>query len=166
MIRCRAGLLNQHFKFAIMKKSLFTLILGFSIVFGFSQHDHTPPRQVTESFQKEYPRSKPANWSQSGEEWSVSFQDVDHNNGEAKAYFDQSGKHIDTHVPYDQNDVPAPVRNHTHKSYGASNQYDYTRIDRYGEKPVYQTNVKHNKKEKTVYMDNDGHERDYHDDHH
>jgi hypothetical protein len=148
-----------------MKKSLFTMILGFSVVFGFSQHDHTPPKQVSESFQREYPRSKPSQWTQSNDGWSVSFKDDDHNNGEARAYFDASGKHVDTHIPYDQNDVPVSVKNHARDSYGASDRNDYTRIDHNGEKSVYRTQVKYKKHDKTIYMDHDGHERDYHDNH-
>jgi hypothetical protein len=148
-----------------MKRGLITMVLGFSIVFGFSQHEHTPPRQVAESFQKEYPRSKPSQWSRSNDGWSVTFQDNDHNNGEATAYFDGSGKYVETHTPYDHNDVPVSVRNHARDSYGASDQYDYTRIDRRGEKAVYKTQVKSKKHNKTIYMDNDGHEKEYHEKH-
>ena len=149
-----------------MKKSFLTIVLGFSIVFGFSQYNHTPPMQVSESFQKEYPKSKPSQWSHSSNGWSASFEDNDHNNGEATAYFDASGKHVETHTPYDYNDVPASVKNHTRDSYGASDNYDYTRIDRYGEKPVYKTQVRHkNHSRKTIYIDNDGHEREYHEKH-
>jgi len=141
------------------------MIFGFSVFFVFSQHDHTPPKQVSESFHREYPRSNPAKWSRSNDGWSVSFQDNDHNNGEATAYFDASGKYVETHIPYDKNDVPVSVRNHTRNSYGASDQYEYTRIDRSGEKAVYKTQVRHKKQDKTIYMDNDGRERDYHDNH-
>ena len=145
-----------------MKRSLLTVIFGLSIVFGFTQYDHKPPKQVSESFYREYPRSKPAKWSQSKDGWSVSFQDNDHNNGEAMAYFDASGKHLETQIPYEKNDVPVSVRNHTQHSYGASDEYDYTRIERSGEKPVYKTEVKSKKHNKTIYMDNDGHEKEYH----
>ncbi|HEY1870023.1 MAG TPA: hypothetical protein VGG71_03140 [Chitinophagaceae bacterium] len=149
-----------------MKTILITLLLGSSVIFGFGQYHHTPPRQVTESFQKEYPRSQPSHWSFSNNRWSVSFEDNDYNNGEMTAYFDGSGKHIENHIPYDYNDVPASVRNHARDSYGASDSYDYTRIDRYGEKPVYETQVRHkHHSKKTVYIDNDGHERDYHEYH-
>jgi hypothetical protein len=148
-----------------MKKSLFSMILGLSVVFGFGQYNHKPPKEVSESFQREYPKSKPSKWSQSNEGWNVSFQDIDHNNGESTAYFDASGKHVDTHIPYDHHDVPVSVRNHTRDNYGASDQYDYTRIDRSGEKAVYKTQVKHQKHNKTIYMDNDGHERNFHDEH-
>jgi len=124
-----------------------------------------PPKNVSQSFEREYPHSQPSQWTQSSVGWSVSFQDNDHNNGEAVAYFDGSGRHVDTHIPYDRHDVPATVRNHMHESYGGPDKYDYTRIDHAGEHDVYMTHYKHKKQYKAVYMDNDGHERDYHDNH-
>jgi hypothetical protein len=148
-----------------MKRSLITMILGFYVVFGYSQHNYTPPKNVSESFQKEYPKSKSSQWKQLNEGWSVSFQDKDHNNGEAMAYYETSGKHIDTHTPYDKNDVPLPVRNHAKNGYGSSDSYDYTRIDHSGEQTVYKTQVKHKNHDKTIYMDNYGHEKDYQDKH-
>ena len=128
-------------------------------------YNHTPPKNVSQSFQKEYPHSQPSQWSQSNGGWSVSFKDKDHNNGEATAYFEASGRHVDTHIPYDSHDVPSTVKNHVHNSYGGSDSYAYTRIDRYGEKSVYKTQVKHKNQKKAIYMDNDGHEREYQDKH-
>jgi len=148
-----------------MKISLLTLFLGLSVFFGFSQSDHKPPQNVTQSFQRDYPQSQPAHWSQSSVGWSVSFEDIDHNNGEAVAYFDMAGRHVDTHTPYENHDVPPTVKNHMKVSYGGTNHYDYTRIDHYGEKDVYASHYKDKKQDKTVYMDNGGHERDYHDNH-
>jgi hypothetical protein len=52
-----------------------------------------------------------------------------------------------------------------HDSYGGSGHYYYTRIDHYGKNEVYMTHYKHKKHYKTVYMDNDGHEREYEDRH-
>jgi hypothetical protein len=144
-----------------MKKSLFTILLGFGVVFGFTQNHHTPPKNVSQSFQKEYPQSKPSQWNQSNGGWSVSFKDNDHNNGEATAYFDASGKYEETHIPYDKQDVPSTVKNHVQSSYGASDKYDYTRIDNPDGKSVYKTQVKHKNQNKTIYLDNDGHEKDY-----
>jgi hypothetical protein len=148
-----------------MKRNLFTMLFGFVVVSGFSQHNNMPPKNVSQSFQKEYPQSQASQWSQSNAGWSVSFEDKDHNNGEATAYFDGSGRHVDTHIPYDKQDVPSPVKNHTQRSYGASDNYDYTRIDHSGEKTVYKTQVKHKNQDKTIYMDNGGHEKDYQDKH-
>jgi len=141
------------------------MLLGFSVVFGFTQNNHTPPKNVSQSFQKEYPKSQPSQWNQSNGGWSVTFNDNDNNNGEATANFDASGKHVDTNIPYDSHDVPSSVKNHVQSSYGASGNYNYTRIDRSGEKTVYKTQVKNKNQNKTIYMDNDGHEKDYQDKH-
>jgi hypothetical protein len=148
-----------------MKRSLFTMLFGLGVVFGFSQQSNEPPRNVSQSFQKEYPQSHASQWNQSNTGWSVSFKDKDHNNGEATAYFDESGRHVDTHIPYDKHDVPSPVKKHMQHGYGTSDNYDYTRIDHYGEKTVYKTQFKHKNREKTIYVDNDGHEKDYQDKH-
>ena len=141
------------------------MFFGFFVFIGFSQYNHTPPNGVSQSFQKEYPQSHPSYWSQSSVGWSVSFEDNDHNNGQVTAYYDESGRHVDTHIPYDRHDVPPTVRDHMSNSYGHSNNYEYTRIDHNGENNVYMTHYKHKKHYKTVYMDNDGHERDYNDHH-
>jgi hypothetical protein len=147
-----------------MKRSLFTVLFGLAVVVGFSQHN-TPPGNVSQSFQKEYPKSQASQWSKSGTGWSVSFKDKDHNNGEATAYFDASGRQVETQIPYDKHDVPVPVKNHVQSSYGASDKYDYTRIDQSGEKTVYKTQVKNKNQNKTIYMDNDGHEKNYQEKH-
>ena len=148
-----------------MKESIVTLFLGFCFVFGFSQNNHLPPQNISQSFNREYPHSQPSQWTRSNVGWSVSFEDNDHNNGEVMAYFDLSGRHIDTHIPYDYHDVPATVRDHMHNSYGSSDHYEYTRIDHSGENDVYMTHYKHHNHHKTIYMDHDGHEREYHDNH-
>ena len=148
-----------------MKISLLTLLFGFCTYIGYGQNDRYPPKSVSGSFQVDYPHSHPSHWVQSSVGWSVSFQDNDHNNGQVIAYYDMSGRHIDTHIPYENHDVPHTVRDHMHDSYGGSGHYEYTRIDHYGENHVYMTHYKHKKQYKIVYMDNDGHEREYKDMH-
>jgi hypothetical protein len=143
-----------------MKKSITTMFLGFCFVVGFSQNDHTPPRNISQSFSREYPQSRAAQWSRSNNEWSVSFEDNDHNNGEVTAHFDFTGRHIDTHIPYDNQDVPPTVTNHMRNQYGPSETYEYTRIDHKGEKPVYMSHYKNDRGDKTIYMDNNGRERE------
>jgi len=146
-----------------MKRSLLTLILGLGVVAGFSQHYNTPPKNVSQSFHREYPKSHASEWSKSSSGWSVSFKDRDHDNGEATAYFNATGSYVETHIPYDKHDVPPPVKKHIQESYGSSDKYDYTRIDHYSGKTYYKTQVKHKNQSKNIYMDNDGHEKDYHD---
>lgn len=144
-----------------MKKSLFTLLLGICCLYGFSQIGHNPPRNVSQSFQREYPQSNPSEWNHSSGGWSVNFEDKDHNNGETTAYFDQSGRHLETHIPYDDHDVPGPVKDHIRRNYSGADNYEFTRIDRPGEKAVYMTHFRHKKKYRTVYVDYSGHEKAY-----
>ncbi len=141
------------------------MLFGLGVIFAFSQNGHNPPDNVRKSFQKEYPKSQPANWNQSKTGWSVDFEDKDHNNGEATAHFDASGSHVDTHVPYDNNDVPAPVIENVNSSYPGSDNQEYTRIDRPGESGVYQVNLSQHGTPKTVYMDNKGEKKNYRDKH-
>jgi len=149
-----------------MKVSL-TLFLLLCGIFGFSQNNHLPPNNITQSFQREYPKSHPSDWKQSNDGgWSVSFDDNDHNNGEVMAYYNKSGKHYDTHIPYDKKDVPSTVSDHMQKHYGSTGDYEYTRIDRPGENSVYLTHYKHKKSYKAVYVNKEGHEKEYHDKYH
>ena len=144
-----------------------TLYLLFCVIFGFSQNNHLLPNNVSQSFQREYPKSSPSDWQQTNNGgWSVSFDDNDHDNGAVMAYYNKSGRHYDTHIPYDQQDVPSPVRNHMQKHYGSQGDYEYTRIDRSGEHSVYMTHYKHMNNYKTVYINKEGHEKEYHDKYH
>ena len=148
-----------------MKKYMITALFGLGVIFAFSQNGYNPPDNVRRSFQKEYPQSQPTRWYQSNASWNVDFEDRDHNNGEVTAHFNSNGRHIDTHVPYDNHDVPAPVVENLNRNYPGANNYEYTRIDRPGESGVYQVNLNHRGKRKTVYMDNRGYKRDYRDNH-
>ena len=144
-----------------MKKSLITMLCMVSAFIAFSQNKNNPPKNVQESFQKEYPQSKSTAWVHSNTGWSVNFEDRDHNNGEVTANFDGNGKHLDTQIPFDNNDVPAPVKDNVRNNYPNSANYDVTRIDRSGENSVYQVNLKDKKSNKTIYMDEKGQKKDY-----
>jgi hypothetical protein len=145
-----------------MKKYLMTFLFGVVVSFGFPQSGHRPPKTVSESFQKEYPHSSPSRWTHSSTGWSVEFEDKDFDNGEVTARFDSRGRHLDTQIPYDDGDVPATVKDNLHKQYPGSDNYEYTRIDRAGDKPVYKARFKHKKKYKTAYVDQQGERRSYH----
>jgi hypothetical protein len=148
-----------------MKKSLITMLCGVSVFFAFSQSGYNPPGNLRQSFQKEYPQSQPTQWSHTKVGWSVTFEDRDHNNGEVTAHYDHTGRHLDTHVPYDNNDVPAPVMEKVRNKYPGSDNYAFTRIDRPGENGVYQVHLRHKKRYKTLYVEHNGQERDFHDRH-
>ena len=139
-----------------------TVLFGVIAGFAFTQANHHPPKAVSESFQKEYPRSSPSNWTHSTSGWSVEFEDRDFDNGEVTAHFDTRGRHMDTQIPYDDGDVPATVKDNLRNRYPGSDNYEYTRIERAGNQPLYKARFKHNKRYKTQYLDQQGEHHDYH----
>ena len=144
-----------------MKKFLLTITGLFCVFIAFSQSHQRPPAAVQKSFQNDYPQSKSGQWSHSNGSWNVSFTDKDHNNGEVTAHFNDNGDHTDTHVPYDRNDVPAPVTDKVKNNYSGYSKADFTRIDQAGGNSVYQVNLKNKNAHKTVYMDERGNETKY-----
>jgi hypothetical protein len=145
-----------------MKKILITAFCTLTVFMAISGDGNQPPRNVRQSFQKEYPNSKSREWIHSGTGWSVNFEDRDHNYGEVTAHFDSRGRHLDTHIPYASNDVPAPVAEKVRHSYSKYGNYDVTRIDRSGENSVYRLNLRSKTRSKTVYVDEKGEKRSYH----
>jgi hypothetical protein len=161
-----AEFLKQDNKICNMKKLLMVLAGLLGVFFAFSQDYRNPPKTVRKSFQSEYPQSKQGQWSHSNGSWNVSFDDKDHGNGAVTAHFDGNGNHTDTHVPFDRNDVPAPVLDNVKSRYSGSGNSEFTRIDRSGGSSVYQVNLNSKRAHKTVYMDEQGKETKYHDSHH
>jgi hypothetical protein len=139
-----------------MKKILTAMFSVVLASFAFAQPGHHPPRAVSSSFEKEYPHSNPSRWTHSAGGWSVEFEDRDHDNGEVTAHFDSRGRHIDTQIPYDEADVPVGVKENLQKRYPGSGQYEYTRIDRAGERSRYKARFMHKKKYRTIYVDEQG----------
>ena len=148
-----------------MKKLLLTIPALFCICIAFSQNNHRPPTTVQKSFQHDYPQSKPGQWSYSGGSWNVSFTDKDHDNGEVTAHYSDNGEHTDTYIPYDRNDVPAPVTDNVKKNYSGYSNSEFTRIDRADGNSVYRVNLKSKKAHRTVYVDERGNETKYRDSH-
>lgn len=137
------------------------MVFGLAVLFAFPQRHSTPPESVRQSFTKEYPKSAPTHWNRSGTVWSATFEDRDNDNGEATAHFDAQGRYMDTHVLYDNHDVPAPVTENINKQYPGSDHQKYTRIDRPRNGDLYQVNLKHQGKSKTLYVDDKGQETHY-----
>jgi hypothetical protein len=144
-----------------MKKYLMIFLFGVIASFAFPQAGHHPPKAVSESFQKEYPHSSPSHWTHSTTGWSVEFEDKDFDNGEVTAHFDSRGRHLETQIPYDDGDVPSAVKDNLHKRYPGSDHYEYTRIDRPGNKPLYKARFMHKKKYTSEYVDQEGGHRNY-----
>jgi hypothetical protein len=148
-----------------MKKAIITTLCGLWVLFVCAQNRYNPPKQVRESFSREYPQSQPTQWHHVNNTWSVDFDDRDHGNGEVTAHFDRTGSFLDTHIYYDNNDVPAPVRDRVHSRYPGSNNDEYTRIYRPGQGDIYQVHVRHKNRYRTFYMNDKGEQRTYQDRH-
>src|SRR5665213_190292 len=148
-----------------MKKVILLFLGGFSVFVAFSQDRNGPPDNIRQSFQKQYPQSQPNQWKHTGGSWNVNFEDRDHDNGESTAHFDRTGRHVDTHIPYDNQDVPAPVMDRMQNRYPGSDSYAFTRIERGDGHPVFQVHFRHRRKFRTLYVDERGRERQYQDRH-
>lgn len=124
------------------------------------------PRNVQHNFQRDYPQASDTRWSTSGNEYHADFTDRSPNDrGEMVAHYDRNGRHIDSHIPYDPNDVPSSVVNHVQKRYPGSRDHNYTRIERPGASPLFQVSMSINGKHTNKYVDDRGQERNYQDHH-
>ncbi len=148
-----------------MKKVILLFLSAFTFLLTFSQNGYNPPDNVRQGFQRQYPQSQATQWSHEGGNWNVNFEDRDHGNGESTAHFDGAGRHIDTHIPYDNHDVPGPVMDRMRNHYPGSDDYAFTRIERDDDRGVFQVHFRHRKRYRTIYMDERGREREYHDRH-
>jgi hypothetical protein len=127
---------------------------------------HHVPSAVRNSFQRDYPEARDAQWSSANGQWSASFTDhSQYDRGEMVAHYDQSGYHVDSHIPYDRNDVPQAVVERTQRSYPGADEGSYTRIERRGAQPLFQVNLRVHGKSRRMYVDDNGRERKYYDRH-
>ena len=127
---------------------------------------HHVPAAVRNSFQKDYPEAGDPQWSAANGHWSASFTDhSQYDRGEMVAHYDQSGYHVDSHIPYDRNDVPQAVVERTQRSYPGADGDSYTRIERRGQQPLFQVNLRVHGKSRRMYIDDNGRERKYYDHH-
>ena len=91
----------------------------------------------------------------------MSFTDRDNDNGEVTAHYGDNGEHTDTYIPYDRNDVPAPVMDNVKKNYSDYGNSQFTRVERADGNSVYRVNLRNKKTHKTVYVDEGGNETKY-----
>jgi hypothetical protein len=147
-----------------MKKSA-SIILCLVIFSAAISQEGRPPARVRESFRKMYPQSQPRTWHHENSGWSVIFEDRDNDNGEVTAHFDSRGRHVDTHVYYSGEDVPGLVIDHMHQRYSGADNYQFTHIERHRGGDLYQVHFRHKQRSRTVYLDDRGDEKQYHDRH-
>lgn len=149
-----------------MKKILFVVaILGIAkLSMGQDRRDQQQvPARVQQSFQRDYPKASDTRWSRNGNQWNANFTDRGpEDNGEMVSHYDHNGRHLESRIPYDRNDVPTTVRDRMERKYPHSRDYRYTRIERHGAEPLFQVRLNIGGTQKTAYTDEQGREREYH----
>jgi hypothetical protein len=152
----------------IMHKVMFLALLGLVVggpLVAQEMHHHVPEK-IQRSFHRDYPEARDPQWSSSNGQWHAYFDDHSrYDRGEMVAYYDQYGHHIDSHIPYDRDDVPSAVVERTHRNYPDGKNYTYTRIERSGGQPLFRVELNLENKNRTLYVDESGHEQKYHDHH-
>jgi hypothetical protein len=151
-----------------MKNSLFALLMllpgGLLVA---QNRSHRVPETVQQSFHRDYPDAANPRWSQSNGQWHADFTDRSADDrGEMVAHYDRDGRHIDSHIPYNREDVPASVMERAKKHYHGGHNYRFTRIERPGDNDAFfQVRVNLNGRERTTYINESGRDREYHDRH-
>jgi hypothetical protein len=146
-----------------MKNTAFALLL---LVPGgmLSAQDryHQAPSQVQQSFHRDYPDAKDAQWKETNGHWQAQFTDRGpEDRGEMSAQYDHSGHHMYSHIRYDHSDVPSEVRDRAEHKYHGGRDYEYTRIERPGHADLFQVRVNLGGKWHISYMDENGRDRQY-----
>ena len=116
------------------------------------------PAPVQRSFQKDYPNVQNPQWNNSNGQWHGTYKDQ--NNRNVQSNYNTRGQRIDTHVEYDNKELPDNVRNTANKRYSSS--YKTYRIERPNSQPLFQIKTQNGH---TVYMDENGRQRKYNDRH-
>ena len=150
-------------------KALFVVLLATSTQLVMAQRGNEAqrvPPTVQHNFQQQYPQAADTRWTHSGNEWHANFTDHSPSDrGEMVAHYDHNGRHVDSHIPYDRNDVPPSVVNHVERHYPGSSDQSYTRIERPGSQPLFQVSLNIKGKHTNRYVDDHGREREYQDHH-
>jgi hypothetical protein len=149
-----------------MKKTVFIVAAVFSSYALMAQgHYQQAPEPVRHSFEHQYPQATKPEWSQQNGQWHARFNDQGpESRGEMVAHYGHDGRNIDSHIPYDRQDVPAPVSHWAQRRY-KHGTYEYTRIERPGEEGFFQVRVNIGGKYHTSYVDEQGREKVYRDQH-
>ncbi len=124
------------------------------------------PGPVSQSFQRQYPDAHDPQWHQQHHQWHARFNDRGpEDRGEMEAHYDPYGRPIDSHIRYDERDVPPPVMRWPHHRYHHGGGYQFTRIERPQGEPLFQVSVNFGGRSHVSYVDEQGRGRDYNDRH-
>jgi hypothetical protein len=128
--------------------------------------DHHVPSTVQRSFQRDYPEARDPKWSSDHGQWHADFNDHSrYDRGEMVAHYSRNGHHVDSHIPYDRNDVPPAVVERTNQRYPGGRDHNYTRIEHPGGQPLFQVSLNLQGRNRTMYVDENGREKKYYDQH-
>jgi hypothetical protein len=147
----------------VMFLVFFVLVVGSEVI---AQDNRHVPAEVQRSFHKDYPEASDPKWSCTNGQWHAAFNDHSQSDrGEMVANYDRSGHHIDSHIPYDQDDTPPPVVYRTQRNYPGASNYSYTRIERPAGNPLFRVDMNLQNKNRTLYEDENGNVQKYDDRH-
>ncbi len=149
-----------------MKKTMIAVILLISGGFLFAQErHHDVPDQVRQNFQHDYPDARQTHWNQSNGHWHASFNDQSpRGRGEMIAHYDQDGRHLDSHIPYDDHDVPPAIMEHLQNKYRRGH-YRFERIEAPDNTGFFRVMIRLGGRNRIVFMNEQGEERPYEDRH-
>lgn len=125
-----------------------------------NKYNNGRPDEVRRSFERDYPNAQNPQWNNSNGQWHASFRDQ--NNKNIETHYDNYGRRIDTHTPYDQNEFPGNVRDRADRRYNTNGNYNGYRIDRPDYEPLFQLKIQSGR---TIYMNENGEKRRYKDRH-
>src|SRR6202049_793718 len=146
-----------------MKKLFFSLLLLNSTVIFAQKDRNNVPSSVKQTFQRENPTVRDAQWNQTNGQWHANYKD--NNNRNVDAYYDGNGRRRDTHIAWDKKDVPQVVDSRINRTYHANGNYKVERIERPGSTPLFKIGIQTGSKNRTLYMDEQGRARKYNDHH-
>ena len=143
--------------------ALFAVVVGGQVT---AQDYRHAPASVRRSFGRDYPEARDPQWSSTHGQWHANFDDHGrYSRGEMVANYNQYGRHIDSHIPYDNNDVPSTVVDRTQRNHPGGRDYTYTRIERPAGRSLFQVSLNLQNRNRTLYVVDNGREQQYHDHH-
>ena len=149
-----------------MKQILSALfLLSSTLVFAQNgRYDRNqPPNTVQQNFQRDNPNRNEVKWSYENNQWRARYKDD--NSRDVDDYYDRYGRRRDTHVYWQRSDMPQDLDRNIDRRYHTNGNYRVIRIERPNTEPLFQITFRSGRRDRTVYMDKDGHNRDYNDYH-
>ena len=144
-----------------MKRILVALLFLSSTAFAQDRDRNTPPNNIRNSFDRDHASPQGAQWQKNNRNWHANFRD--NNNRKVDAYYDNRGNRIATHREIERTDIPRSVDMRVRDRFHTGDNYQVTRIERPNAQPLFGISLQLGSGSRTVYMDAQGRERQYHD---